>query len=153
LRTRWRRASRTGEGQQSPQNELEHCRRKFPLLWRAGSSPAGEGALEVACTLCRLPWRGNCTSGQFSSSRTLYRRTVKRMVKRAKSLGDVANDLDRGAMPHEPSVGDADRLLSQARLASYNFRGMLTHALTLSGAQCFPDRAQIGETHLRILAG
>ena len=45
LRTRWRRASHTGEGQQSPQNELERCRRKFPLLWRAGSSPAGKGPL------------------------------------------------------------------------------------------------------------
>lgn len=30
LRIRWRRASHTGEGQQSPQNELEHCQRKGP---------------------------------------------------------------------------------------------------------------------------
>ena len=83
------------------------------------------------------------------------------MAKRAKAWGDTENDLDRGlqlqfvigSRRHEPLVGDSDRPLSQARLASYNFREMLTHALTLSGAQCFLHRAQIGETHLRILAG
>src|SRR5215472_6055639 len=48
----WRRASHTGEGEQSPQNELDRCKREFPLLWRAGSSPAWKGSIKLACTLC-----------------------------------------------------------------------------------------------------
>ena len=30
-RIRWRRASHTGEGEQTPQNELEHCKRESPF--------------------------------------------------------------------------------------------------------------------------
>ena len=52
LRTLRRCVSRTVEGQQSPQNELERCQRKFPFLRKALNSPAGNGALEVASTLC-----------------------------------------------------------------------------------------------------
>ena len=44
--------SHDGQGQQRPQNELEHCRRKFPFLRWALNSPAGKGALEVPSTLC-----------------------------------------------------------------------------------------------------
>ena len=40
------------QGQQRPQNELEHCQRKFPFLRWAFNSPAGKGALEVPSTLC-----------------------------------------------------------------------------------------------------
>ena len=83
------------------------------------------------------------------------------MVRRAKALADAEKRSrsglqlqirDRGSMPHEPLVGDFDRPLSQARLASYNCSELLT-PLTLSGTQRFLHRAQIGETHLRILAG
>ena len=34
LRTLWRRGSQTRQGQQSPQDQLEHCQRKFPFLRR-----------------------------------------------------------------------------------------------------------------------
>ena len=46
LRTQLPRASHTAEGQQSPQDELERCQRKFPLLRRAFKSPAGKGPLK-----------------------------------------------------------------------------------------------------------
>ena len=52
LRTRWWRASHTGEGQQSPQGELEHCQRKGTPSEAGSNSPRWEGVDEVACTLC-----------------------------------------------------------------------------------------------------
>lgn len=85
------------------------------------------------------------------------------MAKRAKASGDAENDLDRG-LQLQFVIGGRGRTSrwSETPIGSYpkhpwpviTFREMLTHAFfTLSGAQRFLHRAQIGETHLRILAG
>ena len=47
LRTRWRRASHTGEGQQSPQSELEHCQRKGTPSEAGSNTPAGKGPMKL----------------------------------------------------------------------------------------------------------
>lgn len=85
LRTLWRRAPQTGEGQQSPQNELERGRRKFPLLWRAGSSPAGKGPLRLRALCADSSGEATVRAASFWSSRTLYWGTVTTMAKRAKA--------------------------------------------------------------------
>ena len=136
LRIRWWRASHTGEGKQNPEDELERCRRKFPLLWRAGSSPAGKGPKKLGA-LC-ADSRGEatvraassgpvglCTGEQSANGQTSE--VFRRRTERSRS-GATAAIRDRGSRPHEPSVGDADPLLSPARLASYNFsRNAHTH--------------------------
>src|SRR2546429_8471511 len=53
---------RDGEGQQRPQNDLEHCQRKFPLSDRRRVPPPGKGPLNFQHSLLfpvprQLYWR------------------------------------------------------------------------------------------------
>jgi hypothetical protein len=81
LPTRCRRAPHPGEGQQSAQNDPEHCRRKFPLLGRAFNSPAGKGPLKLPA-LC-ADSRGEATVRTVSSGPggLLYRGAVRQWPK------------------------------------------------------------------------
>ena len=60
LCTRWRCTSHTVQGQQSPQDELEQCQRKFPFPRRVLDSPAGKEPLK--CLKTGFPgWKGALT--------------------------------------------------------------------------------------------
>lgn len=95
----------------------------------AGSSPGGKGPMSSVHFVLALVARqlyerpvlvpvGLCTREQLDHGQTSE--VFRRRRERSRS-GTTTATRDRGSMPHEPLVGDADRHSSQARLASYSF--------------------------------